>query len=162
MRIVLVCVGKFHDKKKEAGETDEADADVMPIELYHLLCAEFLKREFFLSWAWLTTGWNCVCRHDNIKSLAFHMFNITQDSIKTILITNLEREIHFYKLIGEQDSLLLSYKDEEIELLNDHIELYIDRLDRVDKWYNKPIVGAVGGVVGTIFLIKALNYTLPQ
>ena len=83
MRIVLVCVGKFHDKKKEAGETDEADADVMPIELYHLLCAEFLKREFFLSWAWLTTGWNCVCRHDNIKSLAFHMFNITQDSIKT-------------------------------------------------------------------------------
>ena len=32
MRIVLVCVGKFHDKKKEAGETDEADADVMPIE----------------------------------------------------------------------------------------------------------------------------------
>ena len=86
----------------------------------------------------------------------------TQDSIKTLLINNLEREIYLYKLIGEQDSLLLLYKDEEIELLNNQIELYIDRLDRVDKWYNKPIVGAAGGFLGTIVLIRVINYTLPQ
>ena len=85
-----------------------------------------------------------------------------QDSIKTSLISDLEREIYLYKLIGEQDSLLLLYKDEEIELLNDQIELYIDRLDRVDKWYNKPAVGAVGGFLGTIILIRVINYTLPE
>jgi|TARA_R110000765_G_scaffold158221_2_gene261757 hypothetical protein len=86
----------------------------------------------------------------------------TQDSIKTLVISNLEREIHFYKLIKDQDSLLLSYKDEEIELLNSQIELYINRLDRVDKWYNKPAVGFVGGFLSTIILIRVIDYTLPE
>tara|TARA_R110000796_G_scaffold8350_4_gene27556 strand:- start:434 stop:814 length:381 start_codon:yes stop_codon:yes gene_type:complete len=86
----------------------------------------------------------------------------TQDSIKTLVISNLEREIHFYKLIKDQDSLLLSYKDEEIELLNGQIELYINRLDRVDKWYNKPAVGFVGGFLSTIILIRVIDYTLPE
>lgn len=65
------------------GKTDDADADMMPLELYHLLAYEFLKREKFMSWAWLTTAWNHVCRHDNVESLAFHMFNISQDAIRT-------------------------------------------------------------------------------
>jgi hypothetical protein len=86
----------------------------------------------------------------------------TQDSIKTLVISNLEREIHFYKLIKDQDSLLLSYKDEEIELLNGQIELYINRLDRVDKWDNKPAVGFVGGFLSTIILIRVIDYTLPE
>ena len=86
----------------------------------------------------------------------------TQDSIKTLVISNLEREIHFYKLIKDQDSLLLSYKDEEIELLNSQIELYINRLDKVDKWYNKPAVGFVGGFLSTIILIRVIDYTLPE
>lgn len=86
----------------------------------------------------------------------------TQDSIKTLVISNLEREIHFYKLIKDQDSLLLSYKDEEIELLNGQIELYINRLDKVDKWYNKPAVGFVGGFLSTIILIRVIDYTLPE
>ena len=86
----------------------------------------------------------------------------TQDSIKTLVISNLEREIHFYKLIKDQDSLLLSYKDEEIELLNSQIELYINLLDKVDKWYNKPAVGFVGGFLSTIILIRVIDYTLPE
>lgn len=86
----------------------------------------------------------------------------TQDSIKTLVISNLEREIHFYKLIKDQDSLLLSYKDEEIELLNGQIELYTNRLDKVDKWYNKPAVGFVGGFLSTIILIRVIDYTLPE
>ena len=54
------------------------------------------------------------------------------------------------------------YKDQEIELLNDQILIYTDRLNQVDKWYKKPWVGAVGGFVGTIVLIHTIDYTLPQ
>jgi len=86
----------------------------------------------------------------------------TQDSIKTILIEHLEHEILLYGMLADQDSLIISYKDQEITLLNEQIELHLDRLNQVDKWYKKPWVGVVGGVAGTIVLIHAINYTLPQ
>jgi len=86
----------------------------------------------------------------------------TQDSIKTTLIKQLEYEISIHERIAEQDSLIISYKDQEIILLNEQIELHLDRLNQVDKWYRKPWVGVVGGVAGTIVLIHAINYTLPQ
>ena len=119
---------------------------------------------FFISLGTLTLGQDTIqIPQDEIEEFFLALDTLeTQDSIKTLLIDNLEREIYLYKLIGEQDSLLLLYKDEEIELLNHQIELYIDRLDRVDKWYNKPIVGAAGGFLGTIVLIRVINYTLPQ
>ena len=85
-----------------------------------------------------------------------------QDSIKTVLIEQLEYKISIYERIAEQDSLIISYKDQEIVLLNEQIELHLDRLNQVDKWYRKPWVGVVGGVAGTIVLIHAIDYTLPQ
>ena len=85
-----------------------------------------------------------------------------QDSIKTVLIRQLENEILLHETLAEQDSLIISYKDQEILLLNEQIDLHLDRLNQVDKWHNKPIVGAVGGILGTVLLIQALDYTLPQ
>ena len=85
-----------------------------------------------------------------------------QDSIKTILIKQLEYEISIHEKIAEQDSLIISYKDQEILLLNGQIDLHLDRLNQVDKWHNKPIVGVTAGVLGTVLLIQALDYTLPQ
>jgi len=85
-----------------------------------------------------------------------------QDSIKTVLIKQLEHEILIHGRIAEQDSLIISYKDQEILLLNEQIDLHLDRLNQVDKWHNRPIVGVVGGVLGTVLLIQALDYTLPQ
>jgi hypothetical protein len=85
-----------------------------------------------------------------------------QDSIKTILIKDLEHQLTNYKTLAQHDSTLLLYRDQEIVLLNEQIELYIDRLDVVDKWYRKPWVGAVGGVVSTIALIHVIDYSLPQ
>ena len=86
----------------------------------------------------------------------------TQDSIKTVLIKQLENEIALHETLAEQDSLIISYKDQEILLLNEQIDLHLDRLNQVDKWHNRPIVGVVGGVLGTVLLIQALDYTLPQ
>lgn len=86
----------------------------------------------------------------------------TQDSIKTILISDLEAEIILFEKISQQDSLIIAYKNKEIELLNERIILYDERLNQVDKWYNKPIVGVTGGFLGTIVLIRAIDYTLPK
>ena len=41
----------------------------------------------------------------------------TQDSIKTVLITELEKQIAFHKELNDHNDLLLRYRDEEIELL---------------------------------------------
>ena len=85
-----------------------------------------------------------------------------QDSIKTVLIEQLENEIVLHERLAAQDSLIISFKDQEIVLLNDQINLHLDRLNQVDKWYKKPWVGFVGGVAGTIILIHTIDYTLPQ
>ena len=78
----------------------------------------------------------------------------------TIQIPQDEIEEFFLALdtLETQDSI----KTLEIELLNGQIELYINRLDRVDKWYNKPAVGFVGGFLSTIILIRVIDYTLPE
>mgnify|MGYP003625733228 FL=1 len=85
-----------------------------------------------------------------------------QDSIKTVLIEQLENEIVLHEMLTVQDSLIISFKNQEIILLNDQINLHLDRLNQVDKWYKKPWVGFVGGVAGTIILIHTIDYTLPQ
>ena len=86
----------------------------------------------------------------------------TQDSTKTILIQELEFEIKLHQQLAKQDSLIILYKDQEIKLLNEEIDLYIYRLDKVDKWYNRPWVGITGGFLGTILLLNTIDYTLPD
>ena len=85
-----------------------------------------------------------------------------QDSSKAVLIEELERTIKLYELLVEQDSLVIMYKDEEIFLLNEQIQLHLDYIESQDKWYNKPAVGVAAGILGTILLIQTLDYTLPD
>ena len=86
----------------------------------------------------------------------------TQDSVKTVLIQELEFEIKLHEQLAKQDSLIILYKDQEIKLLNEEIDLYLYRLDKVDKWYNRPWVGITGGFLGTIILLNTIDYTLPD
>ena len=85
-----------------------------------------------------------------------------QDSIKTVLISDLELQIKNYDLLSNQDSLILSYKNQEIDLLRYQIKLYDDRLKQVDKWYKKPWIGVVSGVVATLITIHVIDYSLPK
>ena len=85
-----------------------------------------------------------------------------QDSAKTVLIQELEFEIKLHEQLAKQDSLIILYKDQEIKLLNEEIDLYIYRLDKVDKWYNRPWVGITGGFLCTIILLNTIDYTLPD
>jgi restriction endonuclease S subunit len=82
----------------------------------------------------------------------------TQDSIKTILIGQLEKQIEFHLELNDHNENLISYKDQEIELLNNQIDLHLDHLNQVDKWYKKPWTGAVG----ILLLLHVVDYTLPQ
>jgi hypothetical protein len=72
-----------------------------------------------------------------------------QDSIKTVLIVDLELQITQLNDLNSKNDTLLLNKDEEIVLLNNQINLYSDRLKITDRWYNKRWVGVVMGVVGT-------------
>jgi len=84
----------------------------------------------------------------------------TQDSIKTILISDLEAEIVLFGKLAQQDSLIIAYKNKEIELLNERIILYDKRLNQIDKWYNKPSIGLAGGFIGTLILVKVTSTIL--
>jgi len=86
----------------------------------------------------------------------------TQDSIKTQLIKDLEFQIILHERIEQQDSLIILYKNQEIELLNKQIQLHLNYIDRSDKWYKKPGIGVVGGFIGTLILIHTIDYTLPN
>ena len=87
---------------------------------------------------------------------------VEQDSINNLIIISLESEIKFLETIIKQDSLVIAYKQEQITLLESQIQLYDDRLNKVDKWYDKRPFGVVLGVLGTIGLIHVVGYTLPE
>ena len=50
-----------------------------------------------------------------------------QDSIKTILIKDLEKKIINYKLLSEQDSLLIDFQKQYNTLLEQQINLHLDK-----------------------------------
>ena len=72
-----------------------------------------------------------------------------QDSIKTILIADLELQLLNKTNLNFKNETIILNQNSEIELLNDQIKLYADRLKITDKWYNKRWVGIVIGVAGT-------------
>ena len=85
-----------------------------------------------------------------------------QDSIKTILIKDLETQILNYKLLSKQDSLLIEFQKQERILLNQQIDLHLNRLKTVDRWYHKPWIGFVGGAATTLLMIHVIDYSLPK
>ena len=83
-----------------------------------------------------------------------------QDSLKTILITDLELQIKNLNVLNLKNDTIILNKNHEIILLNDQINLYSDRLKITDRWYNKRWFGIVVGVVGTstvVYLAGQIN-----
>ena len=83
-----------------------------------------------------------------------------QDSLKTILIKDLELQIKNLNVLNLKNDTIILNKNHEIILLNDQINLYSDRLKITDRWYNKRWFGIVVGVVGTstvVYLAGQLN-----
>ena len=72
-----------------------------------------------------------------------------QDSIKTVLIADLEKQLQFKTNLEFTNKTILINQTYEIEMLNDQINLYQERLKITDAWYNKRWFGIVIGVAGT-------------
>jgi hypothetical protein len=68
------------------------------------------------------------------------------DSIKTIEINLLNTQLTNYKKLNEQDSLHIMYLEENIVILNQRINLYIDLTEELEpKWFKKPVFQFVLG-----------------
>ena len=68
------------------------------------------------------------------------------DSIKTVQIENLEKQIVGYKKQAEIDSLLLQHKDFQIGILNERSKLYEEQVKLVrPKWYESKYIYWIQG-----------------
>ena len=72
-----------------------------------------------------------------------------QDSLKTILIADLELQLQNKSNLNLKNETIILNQGYEIDMLNDQIKLYADRLKITDAWYNKRWFGIVIGVAGT-------------
>jgi len=84
-----------------------------------------------------------------------------QDSINNILIGQQDEQIKNFMFLAEQDSIIIDFKNQEILLLNDRIDIYADQMKRDQKWYNKRQFGFIAGILSTIGIIHIIDYTLP-
>ena len=68
------------------------------------------------------------------------------DSIKTVQIENLEKQIVGYKKQAEIDSLMLQHKDFQIGILNERSKLYEEQVKLVrPKWYESKYIYWIQG-----------------
>ena len=68
------------------------------------------------------------------------------DSLKTILITELEREIRLNESLHAKDSLSIMFRDQEIELLNRSVNLHKQLIQIVEpKWYDSKYIWFILG-----------------
>ena len=58
--------------------------------------------------------------------------------------------------------LLIEFQKQERILLKQQIDLHLDRLKTVDRWYHKPWVGFIGGAATTVLMIHIIDYSLPK
>jgi hypothetical protein len=84
-----------------------------------------------------------------------------QDSINNILIVQQEHQINNFMLLAKQDSIIIDFKNQEIILLNDRINIYADQMKRDQRWYNKRQFGFIIGVISTVGIIHFVDYALP-
>jgi hypothetical protein len=81
------------------------------------------------------------------------------DSIQKLKISLLDEQLLNYKTLHQQDSLHILYLNENVGLLTDRIDLYVDLTRELrPKWYNKPVIhfflGAATIVTSAIVLDK--------
>ena len=63
------------------------------------------------------------------------------DSLQKIEIKLLNTQLLNYKTLHKQDSLQILYLEENVKLLNQRIDLYVDLTKELEpKWYQKPAV----------------------
>jgi hypothetical protein len=89
--------------------------------------------------------------------------SIIQFQEQTIKIQNqkielLESQINNYKLLQEQDSLHITFLNQNVNLLNDRVNLYVDLNKELrPKWYKKPVLHFFLGAITVTTSAVVLN-----
>jgi hypothetical protein len=81
---------------------------------------------------------------------------------QSLQIKDLQDISKTHEYILYNDSLQLDIQSQQIKLLNDNINIYQKEFSRRNRFWNKPLFGAIIGVVGTIAIIHVVDYSLPQ
>jgi 23S rRNA maturation-related 3'-5' exoribonuclease YhaM len=102
-------------------------------------------RKLILILMLLTPVWAFTQTHTFTENEVVGMDSLFQvyeqnDSIRTIEINLLNTQLTNYQKLNEQDSLHIMYLEENIVLLNQRIDLYIDLTKELEpKWFKKPV-----------------------
>lgn len=73
---------------KRKGNTDENEADPIPISLYQLICSWSVKEGNVMLWIWTILQWNLMARSVNIEPIALHNIKIFGDSMQFLYDQN--------------------------------------------------------------------------
>lgn len=77
------------------------------------------------------------------------------DSINTEIIARYEEQVESYKQLVALDSVQLTYKNKQIELLKENVSLYVEREKYLKpRWYDHKAIWFTGGIVTAIFTGK--------
>ena len=78
-----------------------------------------------------------------------------QDSVNNALITQQEAVIEKQDELLRLDSLQLEYKQQQINLLEENIDLYVKQQKRLQpKWYNHKFIWFSAGILTTVLTGK--------
>jgi hypothetical protein len=93
----------------------------------------------------LTPVWAFTQTHTFSESEVVKMDSLFQvyeqnDSLQKLEISLLKTQLTNYQKLNEQDSIHLMYLNENIVLLNQRIDLYVDLTKELEpKWFKKPV-----------------------
>ena len=88
---------------------------------------------------WAFTQTHTFTEQEVVKMDSLFQVYEQNDSLQKLEITLLKTQLTNYQKLNEQDSIHLMYLDENIVLLNQRIDLYIDLTKELEpKWFKKP------------------------
>ena len=94
-----------------------------------------------------------VIQLDSIMQFQEQTINIQNQKIEL-----LESQINNYKLLQEQDSLHITFLNQNVNLLNDRVNLYVDLNKELrPKWYKKPALHFFLGAITVTTSAVVLN-----
>ena len=88
---------------------------------------------------WAFTQTHTFTENEVVKMDSLFQVHEQNDSLQKLEITLLNTQLTNYQKLHEQDSLHLMYLNENIVLLNQRIDLYIDLTKELEpKWFKRP------------------------
>jgi hypothetical protein len=110
------------------------------------------------------TGLNCTAQADTcFTESQIHAISKTLDSLYYIdsinneIIATHKTIIFQLEQINYLDSLQLSYRTQQIAILEENIAIYVKREKLLEqKWYQHPAIWFTGGIAATLFTGKMI------